>query len=307
MGTTDVKELTVEEKLEAAAASSAIETDEKKTTETKEETKVEDTKVEDTEENRIPQKRFNEVNTAKIAAQEAEAEAKGQLADSQAALVRMQELLESKEEDVQTLNEIKSFVNDPAMEPHVTAIHNKLVGIEEEVEKGDTTPEDALERAQALLEQARDEVQDTQSDVQADLLIARADGVKQQFLAGLPPEYNQDDRNTIADLYDEKIDWEAAVENPDDLTNILATGFQATVDRYGTPRGVLFSSDEVDELTPEVTTKQTPEQELETAMGKDWGATKEIETKTGTKLVPVESEEAFNALMAKLIRTAHDG
>ena len=41
-------------------------------------------------------------------------------------------------------------------------------------------------------------------------------------------------------------------------------------------------------------------------MGKDWGATKSVDTKTGTKTVPVESEEDFNALMSTLIRTAHN-
>ena len=288
----DGKNQTVEEKL-AAAASSTPETVEKGTKEA-------------TEENRIPQSRFNEVNNALKEVRAAESVAREQLAETQNKLVRMAELLEAKEADIQTLNEIRGLVADPSMKDHVLAIDAKLRGVELEVENKEITPEDALEKTRALLEQTREEMRDTQADVQADLLIQKADSIASQLLDALPEEYNESDRAVINDLFIDKIDWDAVVANPGRLLDTLTEGFQTTVDRYGVPRGALFSTDEVEELTPQAATQLTPEQELKALMEQNWGETKTVDLPGGKQqTVADKSDDDFSKALAGVLRKAH--
>jgi len=296
-GTTDVNK-EVEEKLAEAA------TEESSTTEEKVELTEE---TEEKGENRIPQSRFNEVNEALKDAKASGDLLTQQLAEAQAKQVELSDQLIAKSEDVDTLNEIKSYINDPAMTAHIEAIDAKLRGIDVEVDEGKTTPEDALVKAKELLKTTREEVADSQATQQAENLVAKADVIADKLLAQLPEQYNDEDRNVITDLWTEKMDWDAAVANPDNLAETLTADFQAVVDRYGTPRGALLSQEEVEELTPEAETSQTPEQELEAEMGKDWGAVKQSETKPGfrPKFEPVEPEEDFNAALAKIIRVTH--
>ncbi len=291
----------VEEKLAAAAAaeSSTTETVETSTTEEVTETEEKGSK----EENRVPQKRFNEVNSALKEAREAQEASVTQLAESNEKLVRMAELLESKDDDVQTLNEIKSYINDPDMADHVKAIDAKLRGIDAEVETGETTPDEALAKTNALLAQTREEVADAQATVQAEQLVTKADIIAEKLLAQLPEEYNEQDRNTITSLWTNGMDWDEAVADPDNLAELLTKDFQTVIDEYGVPRGSLVTTEEAEENETE--TAQTPEQELEAAMGLDWGATKTVEKSGRTTVEADLSDDAFNALQAKIIRTIH--
>jgi hypothetical protein len=296
----DVNGLTIEEKLERAAAVSSP----KATVEVTPTEEVKET-VEGGGENRIPQHRFNEVNSALKEARASEASVKEALLDSQNKLVKMAELLEAKDEDVRTLNEIKSYVNDPAMADHIYAIDAKLKGIELEVKSGKTTPEDALTKTQDLLRQTREEAADAHATVMAETLVTKADIIAEKLLAQLPKEYTTQDRDIITDLWTEKMDWNAAVADPDNLSAILTEKFQETLNRYGTPRGAMFSTEEVSELLPEkANIPMTPEQELEAILGLEWGKTNQVETKTGMKSVPELSDEAFSDAMAHLIRKA---
>ena len=296
----DVKEgeLSVEEKLTLAAESSPKETVKEETTKEAEGTEKSG------EENRVPQARFNEVNEALKETRAANEASQTQLVESQEKLVRLTELLESKNDDVNTLNEIKSYVNDPKMKDHVMAIDARLRGIEEEVEEGEIKPDEALTRAQALLEETRDEVANTQADLQTDALIQRSEIITEQLLNALPREYNDVDRTVIDKLFAANVNWEDAVADPDHLSETLTKGFQKTIDEYGVPRGALFTGNEVEELIPDETTNLTPEQELEAEMGKDWGAVKEVEVNGVTKTVAELTDAEFNALQAKIIRTA---
>ncbi len=294
----DVNAQTVEEKLEAAVASSTTETVVEETPEV-----VEDSKESKT----VPYKRFTEVNEAFKDSKESGDLLTQQLAEQNEKLVRMAELLELKEQDVQTLNEIKSFANDPAMSEHIVAIDNKLKGIDAAVETGDLDPDDAHEQTRELLEQTREEIADVQATASAEALVARADIIADRLLAQLPEEYNEQDREVIQDLWTEKMDWDAAVANPDSLSDILSEGFQDTLNRYGTPRGALFTGEEVQELTPDPATEPlTPEAELEALMGRNWGEVKTETSEAGrTTVTPVESDEEFNLAMADIIRKAN--
>ena len=303
---TDVNKDAVEEKLQRALASS--------NRETAHETPAEEAELEFVDEKgrskSVPYDRFAEVNEARREEAAQRKELAARLSATQDKLVRMAELLEAKEEDVRLLNEIKSYVNDPEMKPHVLAIDAKLKGIEaikEEVRTGQTSPEDALRQTKALIEEAREELRDTQADVQADQLIARADSLAERLLNALPEEYTAEDLRVISDLFTERVDWDAAVAYPERLSEILTQGFQETIDRYGVPRGALFSADEVDLLTPAATEpEQSPEEELAELMELDWGAIRETDLGDGRVAIEPElSDEDFNTVLAQTIRLAH--
>ncbi len=310
----DVNKPTLEERLEQAAEDSSI--SEEVDNMTDEEVLAEAAQVEEDKaqadaeakgENRIPQHRFNEVNNALKEIREAEAEARDQLAESNDKLVRMAELLETKEADVQTLNEIKSFVNDPDMADHVYAIDARLKGIEVAVDKGEIEPEDALNETRALLETAQEEMRDTQASIQTDQLVGKVDQIAERLLQALPEEYNADDLSVINDLFTEKVNWDALVETPDRLAEILTEGFQETIDRYGMPRGALFEADEVEAITEDnVADEQTPEEELLELMKLPWGEIRETEIDDEHVLVePEMSDDDFNNVLAQTIRLAN--
>ena len=293
----------VEENLAAAATEESSTTETKEVTTTAEVTETEEGK----DEKHIPYPRFVEVNSALKEARAAQETTVTQLAESNQKLIELTELLQAKSEDVDTLNEIKSYINDPEMAEHITAIDNKLKGIDAEVEKGKTTPEDAIAKTQKLLQTAKEEMEDARATQQAENLVTKADVIADKLLAQLPEEYNEQDRNVITDLWTEKMDWDKAVADPDNLSNLLTENFQSVIDRYGTPRGALLSKEQVEELKPEASTEKTPEQELDEAMNKDWGAVKERDAKPGLKptFEAVESDADFDGVLAKIIRTTH--
>jgi len=297
----DVKEPTVEDKLKAAVETSTTQPVEKGTQ--SHAAAVEE--PEDKPENRIPQSRFNEINERLKEVAASKDLLEQQLSESNQRLVKMAELLEEKDEAVQTLNEIKSFVNDPKMADHVIAIDKKLRGIEEEVERGETTPEEAQAKTQALLEKTREEIADVQATAQAEALVARADLIAEKLLAQLPETYDENDRVIVQTLWNNKMNWTEAVADPDNLAQQLTRGFQEALDQYGTPRGALFTADEVQELTPEPATVKTPEEELAEVMDQPWGALKTVEEGGKTKVIAEKSEDEFNAALAGIIRKAN--
>lgn len=276
---------------------------------TEEVTTTKEVKAETKGENKIPQSRFNEVNAALKETREREANLTTRLNESNESLVRLTELLEMKEHDVQTLNEIKGYVNDPEMEEHIRAIDNKLKGLDKEVKASGAAPDDALVKARELLTQTKNELLDTQADMQADALINRAEVIADKLLGALPKEYTDQDKQVVSALWSEKMDWEAATADPENLGGVLSLSFQEALNSFGTPRGGLLTQAELDEVKP-TTESLTPEQELEQLMagkdGKAWGATKTVKSASGKEsVVPELSDDDFNKAMASIIRQAH--
>ncbi len=306
----DGKSTSVEDKLKAAVEASATETEDKSKEEAPLEEVIEGSSEGKTKEKsdvRIPKERFDQVNERYKEAAASTDLLTQQLAEANDKLLRANELIEAKEDDVQTLNEIKSFVNDPSMADHVKAIDAKLRGIEQEVEKGESTPDEAQAKTRELIEQTRTEMADIQATASAEALVGRADIIADKLLAQLPDTYTEQDRAVVQELWTGKMDWDAAVADPDNISDQLTQGFQEALDAYGTPRGALFTVDEVEELKPEATAEvQTPEQELATLMDKPWGGLKEEDLGEGKTKVSAElSDDAFNDALASVIRKAH--
>ncbi len=282
--------------------SSTSKTESKTATETVVETATDKTAGKD--ENRIPQSRLNEVIETRNAAQTALSERDLELAESNKALATMTELLESKTADSETLEAIKGYIHDPELKEHVEAIDRALRGVEVEVEQGDITPEQAADKNKVLIDQIRSETQDALADQAAEALIGRADIAADKLLGELPKEYTDQDRSIIGDLWADKVDWESAAQNPDNLQEILHTSFQEVIDRFGAPRGGVIQGTE-DSETETVALAPTPEQELATLMEKDYGAVTEGKSASGKATFnPDVSDADFTKAMADAMRIA---
>ncbi len=305
----DGKTSAVEDKLKAAVAASDTETEDKSTEDESVEEEEEEGKPEEKgkSEHRIPKPRFDEVNTKYKEATASNDLLTQQLAESNQKLVKMAEIVEQRDDDVQTLNEIKSFVNDPAMKEHVIAIDNKLKGIEQEVASGESTPDEAQAKTRELIEQTREEMADIGATASAEALTGRMDIIADKLMAQLPETYTEQDRTVVQALWTEKWDWDRAVADPDSISTQLTEGFQEALNTYGTPRGALFTVEEVEELTPEAANAvKTPEQELADVLDKPWGEVVTEELEGGKiKVSPKLSDDEFTADIAGLIRKAN--
>lgn len=266
--------------------------------EVKESTKTE---LDEAKENMVPQSRVNEITAARREAEERVFTLEQDLSETQKSLTKMTDLLDAKSQDADILDQIRSFATDPSMQSHLEAIDKRLKGITDEIESGETTPEEGLERTRELIEAQKDEIEDLKADHQADRLLERADDTADRLLARLPEEYIDEDKNVLGELLVNNFDWQEAVNNPDNLSGQVAETLQAIIDNYGTPRGALVSREELEELKNETAIQQPkeddPREALSTLMGKDWSKVKESD-----KFDPELSDDEFSRGLAQAIR-----
>lgn len=255
----------------------------------------------------IPYPRFKEVNDARKEIEERVSTLEDQLREKDSAVSRLTELLEASKEDVDIINQIRSWANDPKLGPHIQildkAVREGLDAIEEEVEEGKTTPEQAQAKTQKLLEDRTARLQEAIEDQEADLVLSRADIIADKLLDALPEEYTEQDKQIIARLWADEVDWSHVAENPDDLSSTLHTGFQAALENFGTPRGGLVYSGEV-ETEETVEEPPSPEEEIRSLIDKPWAAMKEVNKGNKTVLVPEHDDADFSAAMATAMRKA---
>ena len=192
---------------------------------------------------------------------------------------------------------------DPKHASHVEYINNVLLGIEQKEEEGEITSEEADKRSRTLLEQNQEALADELAEARADGIIARADAIADKWLEGLPEEYTEKDREVIAHLWTDAIDWDAVEEDPSSLEETLHTSFQEVIDLYDTPRGALVAPSETTEEETE-TEEVDPERELEELIsGTEWAGMSTVKTPTGKEvLTPDISDDEFKDAMATVLK-----
>jgi len=245
----------------------------------------------------VPYDRFKEVNEKSKAAIGKIEALEAQLAESQASLTKLTDLVNEKESDSDLVRRIQALAADDKYREHVLAIDNKLKGIEIEEEKGEITPEQADAKTRKLVEDTRDELQAALAEQQADAILARADIIADKLLDSLPEEYTDKDKEVIADLWTNITDWDKIEQSPDELSGFLSESFQTSLEKFGKPRGGLVTN-ETTETTKETTATLTPEEELRQLVDKDYGKTVEKDGKVESEL----SDAEFSAAMAKAMK-----
>lgn len=253
--------------------------------------------------------RIQELVAASKAANAELDEVKSKLADRDSELQKLVDLLEVRERDSQIVNRINQLHADPKYTDMIERLDKAVQGIDEaldetqDTEDKDKTPVSAgeakeLQKMRDELSNTREELAEQLADQQAEMLLNQADNIIAETLSQLPEsDYTEDDMKVISAVLDDKIDWEAIEENPNDMATIITKGVQEVVDWYGEPRGKLATAQ---------ANKSKAEAEgpsLEEIIDKDWGKMKEVTSSDGkTRKVPTLSDDEFSKVLGEALR-----
>jgi hypothetical protein len=222
---------------------------------------------------------------------------------------QLSKLIDEYKSSDEIVKELRGLADDEKYGPMVHALHNKIMGIEEEITeelkaegKDVTDPE-----VKKFIKQQSEKVTEELEDTKAEILAAKADTLAEKWLNQLPDEYNEQDREVVALLWNQAVNWDAVGDNPDNLDAEMAKGLQETLDRYGTPRGSLLSKDEVEfvdeEKEAEQAAQHTPEAQLQALLdGKNYSGFKSVQRGDKTVDVPEVSDDEFQADFARAMK-----
>jgi DNA repair exonuclease SbcCD ATPase subunit len=251
----------------------------------------------------VPYDRFQEVN-AKMRELEGALEQKETELDERAkALEKLSGILEAKEQYVQIVENLRDLYRsgDPEWKGTLEKLERKLQGVEEEVEAGDKTEKQGEKESQRLIKETAARLEDSIADQRADLIVGKAHTLAAQYLAGLPEEYSDTDKERIAEAWTNAVDWES-VEAADDwseaLEQELPNSLEAVLAKYGEPQGVLVArtleSLKEKGVVEEKSAPVSPQERLDKILSRNWGELKESkDAKGNTVYSPVLSDDEF--------------
>ena len=129
------------------------------------------------------------------------------------------------------------------------------------------------------------------------MILEKADNLTDSWVAELPKDYSDKDKEILREALVNRIDWES-IEQAEgkNLRDEMKQGFQKTLDWYGKPKGSVESK----EKEPE--TPEDSQAKLKELVNKDWGKLKEVERNGVKARVPVISDEDFAKSMAEVLK-----
>jgi hypothetical protein len=207
------------------------------------------------------------------------------------------------EQESQILEAIKDLYQDEKYRPHVTAINNALQGIEEEVEEAQAEgDETAVSKAEKRFLEKTEQLENLMADQRAEGLWDKAQGLAREMLAALPEQYTDEDRETIADLWKPRVDWEGIEKGgAESIPPYLNESLAAVIRKYGTPKGAIAAqtTEEIESRVPEAKIV-SDEDKVKGILEKNWAELDE-------NGAPLMSEADFEAGMADLLRATRNG
>lgn len=208
------------------------------------------------------------------------------------------------EQDHDVLERLRGLAQDDRYKPLVEKLDKALRGIHEEVEAGDKSQKQGDADINKLFNSHKEELEDAFAQQRADLIWQQVQSISERMLNDLGEDYDNQDLEAIAKLWNPATDWDAIEENPDVMRDELLKSLKHVVETYGEPRGALKAKvkqfEEKTQQTPEKTVQLNPEQELKGIFEKDWGKVKT--TQEGKFAGPELSDEEFSATMARIMR-----
>lgn len=208
------------------------------------------------------------------------------------------------EQSHDVLERLRGLAQDDRYKPLVEKLDKALRGIHEDVQSGDKTEKQADADINKLFKNHKEELEDAFAQQRADLLWQQVQSVSERMLNDLGVEYDEQDKEAIAKLWNPATDWDAIEENPDVMRDELLKSLKHVVETYGEPRGALKAKvkqfEEKAQQAPEKVATVDPEQELKGILDKDWGKTKT--SQDGKYVGPELSDEDFSATMARVMR-----
>ncbi len=186
------------------------------------------------------------------------------------------------------------------------ALPNASTNAEGDGKEGDEKSDvDAVAQARELIQTHQNEV-DEQLQEQADeLILHKADILTDAYIAELPDEYNEEDQHIIRSVLSEHIDWDAIEENPNDLPDKFAEGFQSVLKWYRTPKGAGPSVDEDGDENTTKEAKPVTEESVKDFANLDWGKLKTVETPSGKQVVPAVDDTDYASALGDMLKKAN--
>ena len=253
--------------------------------------------------------RFKEVIAEKNAATEALEATTTKYEELQGQNSQLIEMLQTREGDTQTMNQIKSLAQtstDGRVQSAIDTLEAAMQGkLEEVVSEAAEAAEDGtitLDAAKKMVTDAQSELQSQLTDQRVDMLWDRARTIGNEWLEKLPEEYAQEDLTAVDEMFLNRVDWDAIEADPDSMTAHMHTAFQEAIQRYGEPRGALLNAipntdteEGADEVDPVVAKAADDKEVVDKLSSIDWG-------KLDTDGKPVISEQDFKDQMANLLK-----
>lgn len=277
-----------------------------------EETKVEESSAEAEAQEAKPSEKVSKGKGAQDRIQELIAEkkvleaefskTKSTLSERDTELGKLVDLLQARENDAEVVKKINELYSVPENKPFIEYL-DKLVRGEEVKEKPvlSKTETKELDKATEMLKQLdskKVEIQDAILEARSDMILEKADNLTDSWVAELPKDYTDKDKEILREALVNRIDWES-IEQAEgrNLKNEMKAGFQKTLDWYGTPKGTVETKEK------ETETPEDSQAKLKEIINKDWGKLREVDRGNGVKAkVPVISDEDFTRSMAEVLK-----
>ena len=186
----------------------------------------------------VPYDRFKEVIDQKNEFKEKLDHLEKVADDRSKELSQMVELLQARESESQIVNAIRALTADgnPQHRELVESLNNALQGIEESVESGEKTPEQAAADTKAAIAETQEAMEDIASNQQAELLLMKADLLAEKYFDALPPDYSDQYKEVLSTLLTDHVNWEAIQEDPNVLSEEIPKAFEKVLHFFVEPR-----------------------------------------------------------------------
>ena len=224
------------------------------------------------------QARIQELVAARDAATDKLEKALDRHESLQSQIDKLTEVLSSREQDSRVVAKINElYEKNPDLKPVIERLDRAIKGQPDPEPANAANAADA-DKAMEAIKATRDELIQRQAELseqiadgQANQLVAEADRVIDNLMGQLPETYEDKDREVLARVLEDQVNWEAVEQDPRLLTKEVEKAFQSTINWYGDPRGALRASKVEETETNDKPTKVS----LDDIIGKEWGKLKE--------------------------------
>jgi hypothetical protein len=255
----------------------------------------------------VPYSRVEKLSSQKSDLQKALEATEAKLAERDTELSKLVDMLETREYDSKVVEKLNELHEDERYKGMIEKLDLAIRGLDDQdsdpAPKEGETPEQYQERTAKILKDTTSELEAKLEAQRDTIILDRAERLTDRYMDELPETYNQEDRKIIGEALIDKIEWAKIDADPNSLPEVLAEGFQKTIDWYGTPKGSLVAKPQEGEQT-QVPAKPDPEAEEKALVDKDWGKLKSVKTPQGETLQPEFTEHDFVGGLAEAIRKA---
>jgi len=221
--------------------------------------------------------------------------------------LKLIDIMEAKENDASTMNQIRDLANDADTDERVVgaielldkALKGEIEAVQEEAEQkvnsGDLTRAEARKMINEHVSEMELRVDQQRADMITEQVNVRAD----EFLKALPDEYNDVDREIVSELWAKRLDWEALNSDPSQMMDVLSTSFESAIEKYGMPKGAQTAVvNEASEEGGNSVKEPSADEVLERIKAINWGDT----SGDGSSKKPVYDDEFFSKQMANVMK-----